>query len=91
MNQLNSEIFGQLGQPSLEKTAAVVKAVVAAAAAAVAVAASEGAQSVAAVVQFGIIVVGSNPLSFGAIVEMKLIAAVEAFAASAVADDRKGN
>lgn len=90
MNQLNSEIFGQQGQPSLGKTAADVKAAVAAAVA-VAVDASEGAQSVAAVVQFGIVVVGSNSLSFGATVEMKLIAAVKSFAASAVEDERKGN
>lgn len=63
------------------KTAADVKAAVVVAVA-VAVDASGGAQSVAAVVQFGIAAVGSNPLSFGA---------VEAFAASAVEDERKGN
>lgn len=76
----------------MEKTAADAKAVVAVVVAAVAVDASEGAQSVAAVVQFGIVVVGSSPLNFGATVELKLIAAAQAFvAASGVEDDRKGN
>lgn len=73
MTQLNSEIFGQLGQPSLEKTAADAKAAVAVVAAAVD--ASEGGQSVVAVVQFGIVAVGSNQLNFDATVEMKLIVA----------------